>query len=243
MITTAAASDPSENMLATLAVFFYHHKSQPNSKRRAEIRKWFWATGVCQRYSGRGYRQNLLKDVQFFEKLARTDRVQFKFENLADPSDVQRTEYTQPAALAKAFLCLLARHKPCYYLNNGEPVPLEDAVAAANRGDRHHICPKALLNAHGFPHRDYNSLCNICFVVAEENKSIGSKSPRKYLAPFRHKRFFGHAMKSHLLPYNSESALWLPGVPKAFRAFSKQRLRLICKAFRKQSGITLFRIE
>jgi hypothetical protein len=137
---------PSVNMLATLAVLFYYHKAAPSSKRRAEIAKWFWATGVGQRYSGRGYRQNIVKDVAFFEKLARTERTRFHFENVVDPSDVLKTEYTQPAALAKAFLCLLGRQRPCY-LNNGEPVPLDKAVAAANRGDRHHVFPKALLNA------------------------------------------------------------------------------------------------
>src|SRR6266481_1056518 len=37
---------PSANMLATLSVFFFHHTGQPNSYQIAEIRKWFWATGV-----------------------------------------------------------------------------------------------------------------------------------------------------------------------------------------------------
>jgi hypothetical protein len=233
---------PSENILATLAVFFYHHKAQPSTKHRAEIRKWFWATGVGQRYSGRGYRQNILGDVRFFEKLARTERARFHFESLADPSDVLRTEYTQPAALAKAFLCLLACQEP-RYLSNGEPVPLARAAAGANRGDRHHVFPKALLSANGFLHRDYNSLCNICLVVAEENQSIGSKSPRSYLAPFRHKQYFARAMKSHLLPHKHDSALWLEGVSKAFREFRKQRLRLICHEFEKQAGTQLFRRE
>jgi hypothetical protein len=233
---------PSTNMVATLAVFFYHHKAAPSSKRRSEICKWFWATGVGQRYSGRGYRQNILRDVEFFEKLVRTERTRFRFENLASPSDVQRTEYTQPAALARAFMCLLACQSP-RYLNNGEPVPLEAAAARANRRDQHHVFPKALLNANRFFHRDYNSLCNICLVVAEENQVIGAKSPRTYLAPFRRKQFFARAMKSHLLPHTAESALWFRGVKRAFRQFRKQRLRLICKALEEEAGIRLFRPE
>jgi hypothetical protein len=233
---------PSQSMASTLAVFFYLHKRQPNAKRRSEIRKWFWATGVCQRYSGRGYRQNVLKDVEFFEKLARTERTRFHVESLADRADVQRTEYTQPAALAKAYLCLLVLQGP-RYLNNGEPIPLDLAIASANRSDRHHVFPKGLLNSNGFRHRDYNSLCNICLVVAEENQSIGSKSPRTYLQPFRGKRFFGRAMKSHLLPYRSDSALWREGVPGAFREFRRQRLREICRAFEEAAGVRLFRSE
>jgi hypothetical protein len=233
---------PSMNMVATLAVFFYHHKAAPSSKRRAEVRKWFWATAVGQRYSGRGHRQNIIGDVRFFEKLARTEKVRFQFENFADPSDVLKTEYTQPAALAKAFLCLLACQSPCY-LNNGQAVPLHMVAAGANQGELHHVFPKALLSAYGFFHREYNSLCNICLVVAEENKWIGSKSPRTYLDPFRHKQFFAHAMQSHLLPYKADSALWLVGVRRAFREFRKQRLRLICQAFEHEAGIRLFRKE
>jgi len=92
-------------------------------------------------------------------------------------------------------------------------------------------------------HRDYNSLCNICLVVAEENQSIGAKSPWRYLAPFRHKQYFARAMRRHLLPYKTDSALWLAGVSKAFREFRKQRLRLICQEFDKQAGMQLFRKE
>ena len=45
---------PSANMLATLAVFFFHHRGQPDRRQATEIKKWFWATGVGQRYSGHG---------------------------------------------------------------------------------------------------------------------------------------------------------------------------------------------
>lgn len=231
---------PSVNMLATLTVFFYHHRAQPSSRRRAEIRKWFWATGVGQRYSGRGYRQNVLADVRFFKRLALTDNARFHFEDRVDRSDVLKTEYTQPAAIAKAFLCLLASRRPCY-LNNGRPVPLYREAARANRGDRHHVFPRGLLSRYGFRHREYNSLCNICFIVAEENQSIGSKRPRIYLAAFRGKRFFARAMRSHLLPYDRESGLWVVGVDRAFRRFRKRRLHIICKAFEDEAGMRLFR--
>src|ERR1039457_7137493 len=53
---------PSANMLATLAVFFFHHSGPPNRYQAAEIRKWFWTTGVALRYSGRGYHHNIVTD-------------------------------------------------------------------------------------------------------------------------------------------------------------------------------------
>jgi len=50
-------------------------------------------------------------------------------------------------------------------------------------------------------------------------------------------------MKSHLLPYQAESTLWLEGVAKAFREFRKQRVRMICQAFEQEAEIPLFRKE
>ena len=50
---------PSLNMLATLSVFFFHHPGMPNARQAAEIRKWFWATGLAKRYSGAGYHRHL----------------------------------------------------------------------------------------------------------------------------------------------------------------------------------------
>jgi len=61
---------PSANMLATLAVFFFHHPGQPNRYQASEIRKWFWTTGVAQRYSGRGYHRNIVADAKFFDSVA-----------------------------------------------------------------------------------------------------------------------------------------------------------------------------
>ena len=63
---------PSENMLATLSFFFHENGANPNTSQKVELRKWFWATAVCQRYSGRGYRRNMIGDLDFFRRLART---------------------------------------------------------------------------------------------------------------------------------------------------------------------------
>ncbi|MFZ3277044.1 MAG: hypothetical protein WA182_09075, partial [Candidatus Sulfotelmatobacter sp.] len=43
-----------------------YHPGQPNKQQAIEIRKWFWATGVAQRYSGRGYHQNIVADAKLF---------------------------------------------------------------------------------------------------------------------------------------------------------------------------------
>ena len=97
---------PSANMLATLAVFFYYHAGQPSGQQATEIRKWFWATGVAKRYSGRGYHRNIVADARLFESLARGSRKRFVFpdaDRLDPVTDVQGDQYSSKSALARAF--------------------------------------------------------------------------------------------------------------------------------------------
>jgi hypothetical protein len=233
---------PSANMLATLAVFFYNHRGQPNRAQAAEIRKWFWATGVAQRYSGRGYHKNIVGDAKFFEELAARPSRHFVFRDYLDPVlDIQAAEYSLRSARTRAFFCLLAARKP-RYLDNGEPIPLDDAVVSrANLRHRHHIFPRAQMRGH-FSARVYNSLCNISFLVSSDNMKIGMKLPRTYLAEFREegRPQFRRVAMSHLIPVGKDSGAWESGIVKAFKTFQKQRLRLICAEFERQAGMKLF---
>jgi hypothetical protein len=47
-------------------------------------------------------------------------------------------------------------------------------------------------------------------------------------------------MKSHLIPYKSDSGLWDSNVKRGYKLFVKQRMQLICSAFEKEAGIKLF---
>lgn len=235
---------PSANMLATLSVFFYNHKGQPNAYQAAELRKWFWATGVAQRYSGRGYHRNLVADARLFESLAKGERKRFRLRDLLDPVlDIQGAEYTARSARTRTFFCLLSRCKP-RYLENGQEIFEEHKVLShANTRDRHHIFPKAQMAAAKFPSRVYNSLCNMCFLVSRDNQKIGKQRPRKYLAHYRQagRRQFQQVMKSHLIPVSDEAGVWTRGLVGAFKQFRHERLALICSALEKEAGIQLFR--
>ncbi len=234
---------PSANMLATLAVFFFYHRGQPNTRQKLEIRKWFWATGVAQRYSGRGYHRNLMGDARFFEALARGKRSRFSFRDRLDPGlDIQGAEYGSRSARSRAFFCLLSSLEP-KYLENGEPISVHPAVVShANAKHRHHVFPQAQLKSH-FPSRIYNSLCNICFLVSHDNQHIGKKLPRTYLRDYRDEGLskFRRVMKSHLIPVGDDSGVWERGAVTGFRHFRRQRLALICAEFEKAAGIKLFR--
>jgi hypothetical protein len=234
---------PSQNMVSTLAVFFYHHAALPSTRQLNEIRKWFWATGVGQRYSGRGFRDNIQRDAKFFEDLARGGKnARFRFEDKVDPVDLQRATYGGRSSIADALYCLLISQKPAY-LKNGGPMLLEEFASPANRKHKHHIFPRALLARQNISHARANSVVNLCFICGEENSLFGSKKPFKYLEEFQRKRYFARVMKSHLLPFDRRSGLWDRSVAHGYRSFLKARTRLLCRSFEKAAGIKLFRAD
>jgi hypothetical protein len=234
---------PSANMLATLSVFFFHHPGQPNGHQASQIRRWFWATGVAQRYTGAGYHRNIVADANLFESLAHGAKKYFVFRDLLDPIlHVQGAEYASRSARTRTIFCLLASLKP-RYLENGEQIRFDqNIVSHANGKHRHHVFPQAQLKNH-FPAHVYNSLCNICFLVSRDNEKIGMRLPRYYLTEYRDagRKQFNRVMKSHLIPARDDDGIWDVGIVKAFKRFRQHRLALICAALTKAAGIKLFK--
>ncbi|RMG23821.1 MAG: DUF262 domain-containing protein [Armatimonadetes bacterium] len=230
---------PSANMVATLSVFFYHQKAQPSPIQAKEIKKWFWATGVCQRYSGRGYRENVKKDVEFFKRLATKGTARFAKPDPIDLNELRSAQYARSTSLANAFLCLLASRGPVY-IENGQPIPQSVYASRANRKNQHHIYPRALLASKGVKHRQYNTIVNICLLAEEENKRFGSKRPSSYLKPYRGRRHFANAMRIHLIPHGPRAAVWRGAVKQSYKEFQQERMQLIRKAFELEAGMRLF---
>jgi hypothetical protein len=231
---------PSAYMVSVLTVFFYHGPLAPSTAQRKQLRRWFWATAVGQRYSGRGFGRNIVADAMFVKRLAGNERSLFKHGELADASDLLRADYRRRTSLTNAFFCLLAQRKP-RYLNNGEPIAAEAMTSRANRQDRHHIYPRALLLRKLVSPRHVNSVVNMCFLAAEENQSVGSRPPYSYLGDLRSKRFFRSATRSQLIPAASSSGLWDHRVRRGFRRFLDDRLILLCKALEDEADGRLFR--
>lgn len=233
---------PSDYMVALLALFFFHHPGAPSKRQKEEIRKWFWATGVAQRYSGRGFRGNILGDAELFRRLARTGAARFLLAERVERSELRRADYARRASISDAYFCLLASHRPTY-IGNGDPLPLHVYASRANSKNKHHIFPKQHLRRLNVASRSINSICNICFLTAEENQSIGSAPPRSYLELHRRKSYFKRAMRSHLIPTSEESGLWLPNSKRGFRLFLHAREQEIARSFEAAAGMKLFRMD
>lgn len=233
---------PSTTMVATLAMFFIYNKLRlPNDKQHKLLRQWFWTTAVAQRYSGKGYRDNILSDVHFFENLAKNKVRRFVFKEKVPEARILLADYSTGSALTKAFYCLLISKEP-RYLDSPAPIPTDAVCSSLNKKQKHHIFPQKLMRTEGFTPKEYNRVSNICFIVAKENPAIGKAKPHEYLQALdgRRRKAF---LTSHILPIKKDSALWTSNVKKDYKSFLKERTKLICKEIEGQAGLKIFTTE
>jgi hypothetical protein len=233
---------PSQYLVATLSVFFCHRPKQPTPEQLHAIRKWFWATALGQRYSGRGYRKNIVEDAKFFKDLALGTRKTFQIRELIESDELLRASYGRRSAIGDAFFCLLISQRP-QYLSNGSDMQVSDYASLANRRHKHHIFPRQYLQREGVGNRALNSILNLCLIPAEENGQFGARPPRKYLEPFVEQRHFKRVMERHLIPCDEGSGIWNPESAKGYRIFLQQRTAMVCAAFERIAGARLFARE
>jgi len=235
----------SDYMVAVLALFFFWNGRGPSAKQRDQLRKWFWATAVGSRYSGSKFNRCLPEDLKFFKRLARSGSARFMYSSDVDRIDVRRAQFASRTGITSAFYCMMFRRRPVSILDDGiNEIPVDRYATAANRKDRHHIFPRAVLAAARVPANLYNSICNICLLTAEENQSIGSRRPRSYLGDVKaNGTYFKRKMSRHLIPVRDDSGIWRSNPKKGFTRLVQERTDLICRELEAKAGKKLFRRE
>lgn len=236
----------SDYQITMLALFYLKNRTRgPNHFQREQIRRWFWATSVGGRYSGKNFNRCIREDVKFFTKLAAGGKIRFSYTPEVDRSDVRRAQYASRSGISSAVYSLLLLRRPVSITDDGlNEIPLDQYAAIANRKDRHHIFPaKACSNAR-IPARDFNSIVNVCLLTAQENQEIGAKQPRFYLNEVRTREgIFRKKMARHLVPVDDASGVWTVDFENGFRQFVRQRTDLLCNAMEEEAGMRLFRRE
>jgi hypothetical protein len=233
---------PSEPMLVVLTLFFYHNdNARPSRAVKRRLRQWFWATAVGARYTGRGFRPNILSDAAFAEKLASNVKAHASLKVNVPIHNVLRTEYGRPGPLSNAFLCLLRLNRP-RYLEDGSEIPLGEISNRGNQNEKHHIFPRGLLSNYGIGPEKFNSIANICYLVARENQSVGKSAPKSYVQDVpRSARARVLALRSHYFPPLKEGIGILDrSVKRGFNVFLKDRAWVLARAFEQKCGMRLF---
>ncbi len=232
---------PSQYMVSTLSVFYAYRPKTISNEQLLEVRKWFWATALGQRYSGRGFSKNILDDARFFRGLAEGTRKQFRLAEQVDIDVLRRATYGHRSSVTDAFLCMLIAQRPQSF-TNGRETTAGNVASLANRTHRHHIFPRKHLQDEGnLSERAINSILNLCIIPAEDNSRFGAKPPRKYLVEHVERPHFRRVMVRHLIPHDEGSGVWQPNSSKGYMHFLREREVLVVKEFERLAGAKLFR--
>jgi len=230
---------PISNMFSMLSFFFANSSKKATPSQIKQIRKWFWHTCLNKRYSGSEFNKNIPADIKFFRSLASGKNVNYSIDKKVNIYDFMRSDYRDSGAVTVAYYLMLKIKNPLY-LDNGRPMLLDNITSNSNKKHRHHIFPKALLEANGIKEQWINCITNICFLDAFKNIQIGSSLPKTYLSKFEHLTHFNKTMSSYLIPIDSGSPIWALKVNEGLLDFINLRVKLITKEIENLAGVELF---
>ena len=230
---------PISNMFSMLSFFFAINGKKATPYQIKQIRKWFWHTCLNKRYSGSEFNKNIPIDIKFFRSLANGKQVIYSIDKKVNVYDFMRSDYRDNGSMTIAYYLMLKMKKPLY-LDNGRPMLLDNITSTSNKKHRHHIFPKALLEANGIKEQWINCITNICFLDAYKNISIGASLPKTYLTRFENLKHFNKTMSSYLIPIHNDSPIWATKVNEGLLDFINLRVGMITKEIEKLTGAELF---
>lgn len=229
---------PSQYMLATLAMFHARRRTVPSDVRKL-LRAWFWGTALSQRYSGRGFRTNVLLDAALFKDLAAGRRRRLEQIERVQASELVRSTYGARSSISDALTLLLVRLKPLDLLY-GHEIQLDDQLSASSKTHRHHVFPRRLLKRNKVSVRHANSIVNLCLVSAGTNSQCGSRRPWDYLSSSSEERWYQRMLHRSVLPDLCAVRFTRTNIRRAYSAFLSERTKLLVAEFERAAGRRLF---
>lgn len=173
---------PYPGLLIPLAVFF----AEPDGKdvtygadTHRVIRRWFWRSCFSRRYTSQP-KKTAQRDIEAFTRLKAG-----KQSNLDDIQVELAADYFSQSifklssATTKAFILMLINAAPRSLLS-GADVDVDRVLQKYNRGEFHHLFPKALLKEAGIGEDSINCLSNFAIISGADNRKISRKRPSEY---------------------------------------------------------------
>ncbi|GAB2899548.1 DUF262 domain-containing protein [Microbulbifer echini] len=190
---------PFHQQLVPLARF-YSKTKRVTEDQLDIIKRYFWSTSFSNRYSTGQTTHKMDADIDFIDKVADYD---FTLIKRYSPSITAReliaAQFSKANPVTRAFLLLSAQHSPLD-LANGSSIDTGKSLSSYNRKQYHHIFPNAFLSKQGFSKEQRFSVVNFCFLPADSNKKISSKSPSDYFFSTVPSEKKSEILLSNLLP-------------------------------------------
>lgn len=190
---------PFHQQLIPLCRFFAKNKRQTFEQVEA-LKQYFWRTSFSDRYSTGQTTVKMDADIEFIDKVLDYDFSDIeKYKVSVSENDLIQAQFSKSNPITRAFLLLSAQGSPLD-LTNGKIVDVGVALSSFNRKQYHHVFPNSYLNKKGVSKTKRFSVVNFCFLPANSNKKISSKSPSDYFSNIVPSAKREDILKSNLLP-------------------------------------------
>ena len=190
---------PYHQQIIPIVRFFYKNKRTSHDQLNV-LKSFFWRTSFSDRYSTGQTTAKMDTDVEFINKVSDFDFSGLsKYKVTLTESELISTQFSKGNPVTRAFLLLLAQKQPLD-LTNGRKVDLGKALMSFNRKQYHHVFPNSFLNKQGYSKQQRFSVSNFCFLPADSNRKISSKSPSNYFKNIVPKDKKIQILESNLLP-------------------------------------------
>jgi hypothetical protein len=173
---------PYPALLTPLAVFF----AEPDGKdvtydanTHRVIKRWFWRSCFSRRYTSQP-KKTTQRDIEAFTKLkcgkaSNLDDIQIEL----DDDFFSRNVFKLSSATTKTLILMLINSSPRSFLS-GAHVDVDRVLQKYNRGEFHHLFPRALLKEMGVEEDRVNCLANFAVISGADNRKISRKRPSEY---------------------------------------------------------------
>ena len=176
------ANLPYPAMIVPLAVFFAAKDGQEvrtTDQQREELTRWFWRSCFSRRFSS-GVLRKLKRDLTEAQRLRVTgNRALAEINAIVDADWFVSTQFKIGTVNTRTFVLMLAQRSPRSFVS-GSPIDLGEVLKNYNRTEFHHLYPRAYLAAQGYLPNDIDTLANLAFVSAADNKVLGGVAPSAY---------------------------------------------------------------
>lgn len=173
---------PYPGLLTPLAVFF----AEPDGKdvtysaaTNRVIKRWFWRSCFSRRYTSQP-KKTAQRDITAFANLkvgkpSALDDIQTEMEE----DFFSQSVFKLSSATTKSFILMLINATPRSFIS-GAAVDVDRVLQKYNRGEFHHLFPKAVLEENGVVEERINSLANFAVISGADNRKISKKRPSEY---------------------------------------------------------------
>lgn len=178
------ANMPFSTLLVPLCVFFAtpaNEQIQMTDSQRKRLLRWFWRASFSKRFSS-GVLRNLKDDIAAVNLLKdNRPNTLGDFPVLVNKEFFIQNFFRVNTVNTKTFVLMLAQKSPLNFIS-GQPVPLITVLREYNRGEFHHLYPRAYLTSQGVDQNLQGALANFAFISKTDNIALGGDAPSIYRA-------------------------------------------------------------